>query len=239
MSSRHALTAVVGVLLTVALVVPGVQPALAGDRAGLSSSHRHYRNEDRSLVRWNPCETIRYQVNVARAPRGALREVMIAMRKLSWATGIQVRYAGRSHLVPDGSYGSRAQPASPPPLVVAWAAPGEGPERSDALPARYAAFGWWHRRAWTDRYSVYHPMRILTGAVVMNTRYRNTLRPGFRSPPSRGIALMHELGHVMGLDHVRDEGQLMYPTILDHRPTWGAGDFRGLRQVGRPAGCVD
>lgn len=37
----------------------------------------------------------------------------------------------------------------------------------------------------------------------------------------------HELGHLVGLDHVKDRKQLMYPEA-GHVPTYGPGDLRGL-----------
>lgn len=49
--------------------------------------------------------------------------------------------------------------------------------------------------------------------------------------------LMHELGHVMGLDHVRTPTQVMYHRVST-RTHWGAGDLAGLRSLGRPAECA-
>ena len=41
-------------------------------------------------------------------------------------------------------------------------------------------------------------------------------------------------GHAVGLDHVRDKRQLMYPRLQADRPdTLGAGDRRGLRKMGK------
>ena len=58
---------------------------------------------------------------------------------------------------------------------------------------------------------------------------------------SRAI-IMHELGHVVGLDHVDDPDQLMFPRTTG-RLDWGAGDRRGLAAMGaglcRQAGAPD
>src|SRR4029453_14638061 len=37
-----------------------------------------------------------------------------------------------------------------------------------------------------------------------------TAERGFRYRYAHGAVLLHELGHIMGLDHVRDPNQLMY-----------------------------
>ena len=49
---------------------------------------------------------------------------------------------------------------------------------------------------------------------------------------------MHELGHVIGLDHVTDQSQIMYPTVTTKLSVFGAGDLAGLQLLGRPAGCM-
>ena len=52
--------------------------------------------------------------------------------------------------------------------------------------------------------------------------------------------LLHELGHIMGLDHVHDPDQLMYsgrhPNVFLH--DYGTGDLEGLRRLGMDAGCL-
>jgi len=50
--------------------------------------------------------------------------------------------------------------------------------------------------------------------------------------------LMHELGHVVGLDHSTMTDQVMFPGTGGGRTTWGQGDLAGLQRVGRPAGCL-
>jgi hypothetical protein len=43
--------------------------------------------------------------------------------------------------------------------------------------------------------------------------------------------ILHELGHVMGLEHVDDPGQLMYPEI-GAPDGLAAGDLNGLQALG-------
>ena len=45
--------------------------------------------------------------------------------------------------------------------------------------------------------------------------------------------ILHELGHVMGLEHVDDPRQLMYPEI-GTPDGLAAGDLNGLYELGRP-----
>lgn len=52
--------------------------------------------------------------------------------------------------------------------------------------------------------------------------------------PQRLALYMHELAHVVGLDHTQRPGQIMTPPLLpDTRPKWSAGDRAGLRKLGQ------
>ena len=54
---------------------------------------------------------------------------------------------------------------------------------------------------------------------------------------SVGVVIMHELGHLVGLDHVNDTQMIMAPAISTYS-TWGAGDLAGLKRVGAGNGCL-
>ncbi|WP_432396939.1 matrixin family metalloprotease [Pseudarthrobacter sp. L19] len=49
---------------------------------------------------------------------------------------------------------------------------------------------------------------------------------------ARGV-IEHELGHVVGLDHVQDPSQLMNPTDSIGVTTYQAGDLTGLSMLGQ------
>jgi len=56
-----------------------------------------------------------------------------------------------------------------------------------------------------------------------------------------GRIILHELAHVVGLGHTREEGSLMYPDAAQQtiRPTgFSKSDLTGLRYLGRDAGCT-
>jgi predicted Zn-dependent protease len=62
--------------------------------------------------------------------------------------------------------------------------------------------------------------------------------PGFGGS-GRGVTLLHEIGHVLGLGHVTDRAQLMYPIHTDGRSplTPQRGDIAGLKELYGPATC--
>jgi hypothetical protein len=72
--------------------------------------------------------------------------------------------------------------------------------------------------------------------MVIDRTFR--ARPGFGpGRPTRGATLIHELGHAVGLDHVGDPRQMMYPAPTRHAASYAKGDLRGLAKVGVGAGC--
>ncbi|HEU4354966.1 MAG TPA: hypothetical protein VFT27_05205, partial [Actinomycetota bacterium] len=82
----------------------------------------------------------------------------------------------------------------------------------------------------------------VSGAIAMDAG--DELPPGFGQRYSRGVVLMHELGHVMGLAHVGSTDEIMWsPDKSDARfpdlfqTDWGPGDLQGLAALGRDAGC--
>jgi hypothetical protein len=49
--------------------------------------------------------------------------------------------------------------------------------------------------------------------------------------------VLHELGHLVGLAHVEDSGQLMYPEVQSSLTDLAPGDLTGLSRLGAGA-CV-
>ncbi len=52
------------------------------------------------------------------------------------------------------------------------------------------------------------------------------------------VVLLHELGHAIGLDHVSDPTQVMYPIFVTPLDSYQWGDLNGLRALGAAAGCI-
>jgi hypothetical protein len=59
------------------------------------------------------------------------------------------------------------------------------------------------------------------------------------TPKVRRATLLHEIAHMLGLGHVQDINQLMYPTLTrPPRLAYGNGDAEGLRRVGASVPCA-
>jgi predicted Zn-dependent protease len=75
----------------------------------------------------------------------------------------------------------------------------------------------------------------VSGQITFNPRRDQEYPHGFGQFSSRVVLMMHELGHILGLDHVHDPNQMMITTVAGVRDA-GAGDLAGLRVMG-DGGC--
>lgn len=199
------------------------------------SAHRdEYRFIDRDRegdpVRWNPCEPVHYVVNAAQAPPGSLEDVQEAVRRISAATGIAFAYDGltdeplerRRDVVQVDRYGDRWAP-----VLVSWVDP-DGSSVSFRTGDEVAA-------GVASPFTPSGSDVIVSGWIAINADDPNP--PGFAAPDHQGPVVLHEWGHVMGLDHVQERGQLMQEAgggVTD----LGPGDLEGLRRLGRAQGCL-
>lgn len=79
------------------------------------------------------------------------------------------------------------------------------------------------------------------GYVKLNADDQWLTRPGFDfvgGKPGRGVLILHETGHALGLGHVNDISQIMNPTPVGEGVSHlGDGDRAGLAWMYRPETC--
>lgn len=194
--------------------------------AGWSPS---YVDREGRPARWDPCAAIHYVVQTQGMPTGGRADLAAALARISKASGLQFTDDGDTDELP-GRGRAAYQPARYgkrwAPLLVAWVPPA----RSDlGLGDRVAGV--------TVAVAIPGPKggSIVTGQVALNAEHR--LPPGFGPGATEGEVLLHELAHAVGLGHVLDPTQVMYPQTTNSESQYGAGDRAGLAALGRPAGC--
>jgi hypothetical protein len=232
-AAPRVLAAVVALAVVLGAVTGGT--LVVGDllrREGTPQEHAFlFGGADGPLVRWNPCAPIHYVVNPDMAPTGSVEDVHEAVRRVSAATGIPFVYDGLTDEQP-----RRARDASIPgrygegwaPVLVAWVDPttSDIPFDRRGKPAAAVARPFVAPRG---------ERQFVSGWIAMNLRDTNP--PGFGRPGDQGPTLLHEWGHILGLDHVEELGQLM-ERAGGRMTDLGPGDREGLRRLGREAGCL-
>lgn len=168
-------------------------------------------------IRFEACKVLTWSVGGTDAEIALTRE---AMNVLEAATGFSIRevpYDGYRPIVD-------ALPASPTSrtgIVIRWAAEGEISDLSGNV-AGITQSLWWTLgdRTW----------RSFSAITIESTNELLTRSGGNTAWP----ILLHELGHAVGLSHVEDLYQLMYPTTwTGTADNYQQGDLAGLARVGR------
>jgi len=202
-------------------LLPEVQVADTGTYAFLS----HQKGDRGDPVGYDPCKPVKIRINPQDAPTGYLPLIQGAMRVVSRDTGLKLVYVGttdarphwQSEYVPTFLGEPRRTPA-----LVSFASPSEVHQ----LAGRVAGIGG------SVAVSVQGGrFRYVTGGVTLDRAvFRELATTSGGRREARAIVL-HELGHLVGLAHVKDGGELMNGEnlgLLD----FGPGDLAGLAKVG-------
>jgi hypothetical protein len=164
-------------------------------------------------VAWDHCQVIRYRINPEDAPEGWQPLVEDAVQEVSRASGLRFAYDGPT---PDRDYLERTTTA---PVLIGWGSAAEHPQ----LAGDVAGFGG------ASSVRVGDLRRYVTGAVLLDSGAFDQMQLGGRQDAMR-LILVHELLHVIGLDHVEDDHELMYASYHG-QDGLGAGDEAGLQRL--------
>jgi hypothetical protein len=166
-------------------------------------------------VGYDPCRVIEVEVNPEGAPEGYDRLVDAAIEHTSAATGLTFERIGLTDRRPPKLTTARREP-----VLVAWATADEVAD----LAGDVAGIG--------GSTAVEHGFRdrvYVTGRVVLDADAFDDLGDDWYAAAQAIVD--HEFGHLVGLDHVDDPGELMYSDNLG-RTSYGPGDLKGLARLG-------
>lgn len=201
---------------------PLAQPAPAPSGAG---GYRLLEVQDDGSgrpVRWDPCRPIHYVIRPDGAPPGGERALHQAIARVEQVTGLRFSYDGQTRETPRrdrptidfARYGNRWSP-----VLVAWTDPDEYPAMTG-----YAGLGG------PDTVAGRRPghRRYVSGVVLLNRRHLSEVILWDDGMARLNAVVLHEFGHLVGLDHVTDQSQLMYKQPAAHPNGFEDGDRRGL-----------
>jgi hypothetical protein len=182
------------------------------------------------FVAYDPCRPLHYVVRPDNAPHGGDQLIHRAVAEVSAATGLRFVNDGLTSEGPREQrkayqadrYGNRWAP-----VLIAWSSPRESP-RLEGDVAGYGGSG--------QVAAAGGPAVLVTGQVALDAPALAEIMQRPDGPLLVRAIIMHELGHVVGLDHVDDTKQLMNAETTGIREFAG-GDRAGLALLGSGA-CV-
>jgi hypothetical protein len=182
-------------------------------------------------VAYDPCRPVHYVIRPDGAPEGGEELVHAAVARLAEVTGLQFVHDGstdeattrdREIFQPD-RYGDRWVP-----VLVVW----ETEEQNPALAGDFVGEGGSVAVSLGDG-----PRVFLTGIISLDAAQLPEILAGRDGAATARSILLHELAHLVGLAHVDDDQQLMYPETRRAILDFGSGDLTGLAALGSGS-CV-
>jgi len=175
-------------------------------------------------ARWDPCRPIRYVIAGAEPFDGANALLTQTLDEASARSGLQLVYAGRTNepaLPSRASYQPDRYGKTWAPVLVAWTDQSAVPRLgANAIGLGGAASA-----------SVHGQQRLVSGVLYFDAPELSLIAQRPTGFAEMRTVMLHEIGHLLGLGHVQDPAEVMYPTDVG-QADYNTGDLRGLAYAG-------
>lgn len=184
-------------------------------------------NADGSPIGYPACTEIHYVIHLGRGPAGGQSLIQQALTRMREVSGLHFVFDGFTDRIPQE--GDRIDVDAP--VWIGWA----GRHESDSWNVMKSTVVGFAGSSWAQ--SPPGPAFYRTGRLMLDPDQAQL--PQFGPGQTWGKILLHELAHLVGLDHVDDDKELMHPVeTLDYPSDYGPGDLRGLWELGTSRGCL-
>ncbi|HET6627191.1 MAG TPA: matrixin family metalloprotease [Nocardioidaceae bacterium] len=196
------------------------RPPHVAEGVGTFRFTAHQPGDAERPVAYDPCHPVPIVVNDTDAPDGAEPILRSALKEVSAATGLVLELTGRT----DERLGGTRHQVGPRtlPVVVDWTSP----DRVGGLAGNVAGLA--------GSSAVQTPtgeLRYTTGSVALDAADLTRILQRRDGEAQVRAIIIHELGHLVGLDHVDDPNELMHDENLGLTEL-GPGDREGLALLG-------
>ena len=177
-----------------------------------------------AAARWDPCRPIRYVVSGAEPFAGADAMLTQALAEAGAASGLEFVNAGTTteQASPDRSpYQPDRYGRSWAPVLVAWTDQAQVP----ALAGDVIGLGG------AVSATVHGTRRLVSGVLYFDQPELFLIAQRGTGYASMRTVMLHEIGHLLGLGHVQDPNEVMFPSD-GAQGDYAAGDLRGLAYAG-------
>jgi hypothetical protein len=210
------------VLLILVVLILEIYSRLDSDPASERPDHAFTEMAGDQPVAYTSCRPIQVAVYPAGGPPGAVDLVRDAVSRAASASGLDLVVIGPfGGSAPNWNF--EAAPVHPDdPISVSWQDGDAIAEITDHV----AGLGGSRTIDYPDG-----RRRLVAGTIALSIdAYRALEVPGGRE--QQLAILLHELGHVLGLAHVDNPGELMHDDNIG-KAGYGPGDLEGLRRLGQ------
>lgn len=197
-------------------LLPAVVPAKASDAYSVLN-----RDAAGDPVTYDPCKPIHYVINPDGAPGDYLTFIQAAVGAAQRASGLQFIYDG----ITTDTWADRQKGDQPGPVLIAFTPTLDSPKATKDT----VGLGGSTLLKLNGQVLPHY----VTGAIALKRDWFRQESAEHRIGEERAV-VMHELGHVLGLGHVEDKHQVMYPSSSG-LTSYGAGDLAGLALEGSGA----
>jgi hypothetical protein len=210
LSPARLVFAAVSLLVGWALLDP-TSAVVPSSRATSAIPARFTRVDAGRPVVWRTCASIKVLVNPGPGGAAAFAEIRAAFDEVSAPSGLRFQLQRDDTLIPHANWAVSEEATrlgSPAPVLVGWV----NPASTDLLREGVAGA------------AVANPLRrngqrhLVTGAIALDATQYDEFAPRAGAGKTRRNLLLHEIGHLLGLDHVEDRAALMYTVVGDNSP---------------------